>query len=101
MPTTSQRVEQVWLVGVHSNVGGGFEDKGLSSITVRWMIDRAKECDLTFDESYLERVIKPARDGRLYGSRHAEATETGPGWQSRGPAALRTALLMRSPPEPR
>ena len=55
--------------GVHSNVGGGFEDKGLSSITVRLMIDRAKECDLTFDESYLEGVIKPGRDGRLYDSR--------------------------------
>ena len=75
----------MWLAGVHSNVGGGFEDKGLSSITVRLMIDRAKECDLTFDESYLEGVIKPGRDGRLYDSRNAEATETGPRLAVPGP----------------
>jgi len=49
-----QRMEQVWFSGVHTNIGGGYEKGGLSNITLHWMKDRAKECDLEFDEPFLE-----------------------------------------------
>jgi uncharacterized protein (DUF2235 family) len=45
----SQRLEQVWFAGVHSNVGGGNADPGLSDLAFLWMRDRATECGLEFD----------------------------------------------------
>lgn len=42
-------VEQTWFPGVHSEVGGGYkDDKGLYKISLRWMVDRAKESGLEF-----------------------------------------------------
>ena len=32
-----------WFPGVHSNVGGGYEDHGLSDYALRWMAERAEE----------------------------------------------------------
>jgi uncharacterized protein (DUF2235 family) len=46
---TNQRLEQVWFAGVHSNVGGGNADPGLSDLAFLWMRDRATECGLEFD----------------------------------------------------
>ena len=35
-----QTVEQVWFSGVHSNIGGSYQDDRLSDITLDWMIKR-------------------------------------------------------------
>ena len=35
-----QVLEQVWFPGVHSNIGGGYEQHGLSDTTLLWMISR-------------------------------------------------------------
>jgi uncharacterized protein (DUF2235 family) len=43
-----QVFEQVWFAGVHSDVGGGYEDSGLSDITLRWMIDKALAAEHPF-----------------------------------------------------
>ena len=43
------RVKQVGFEGVHSDVGGGYDDDGLSNTTLRWMTDQAKEAGLVFD----------------------------------------------------
>jgi hypothetical protein len=48
--------EQVWFPGVHCNVGGGYVDCGLSNITLKWMVEKAKNAGLQFDENYLERM---------------------------------------------
>ena len=42
------RVTQAWFPGVHSDVGGGYEDSGLADITLKWMIDRAYEHGVKF-----------------------------------------------------
>src|SRR5258705_169976 len=42
------KVEQVWFVGAHSNVGGGYADSGLSDIAFKWMVDRASVNGLQF-----------------------------------------------------
>jgi uncharacterized protein (DUF2235 family) len=52
-------VEQVWFVGAHSNVGGGYADTGLSDIALKWMIDRATRNSLKFEQSALA-AIRPA-----------------------------------------
>ena len=36
-------VEQVWFPGVHANVGGGYEDRGLSDLTLDWMLKRLRK----------------------------------------------------------
>jgi len=48
-----QVCEQVWFPGVHSNVGGGYANSGLSDTTFKWMIEKAKVAGLEFDENYL------------------------------------------------
>ena len=48
-----QTLKQVWFAGVHSNVGGGYGEHGLSDITLAWM---ASEIDplLAIDYQYLK-----------------------------------------------
>ena len=47
-PHFPQRVEQVWFLGVHSDVGGGYADSQLSDIALGWMMNRAASCGLEF-----------------------------------------------------
>ncbi len=62
----STRVDgyEVWFRGVHSNVGGGYADRGLSDIALRWMLDKAESCGLTFDLSKTE-ALMPDIKGKL------------------------------------
>ena len=53
-----QSVQQVWFVGAHSDVGGGYDDSGLSDITLKWIIDKAEAVNMKFDKSKLTN-IKP------------------------------------------
>ncbi len=64
-----QMMEQVWFPGVHTNVGGGFADAGLSDIAFTWMKDKAEACGLAFNSDYIARNIKPDADGKLRDSR--------------------------------
>lgn len=36
-----QSFEQIWFPGVHSDVGGGYKERGLANITFRWMMEHA------------------------------------------------------------
>ena len=71
---TKQTVRQVWICGVHTDVGGGYAETGLSDISLTWMIDRATDRALlkhplrlfphnsvTIDEQ-IEGVIHSERD---------------------------------------
>ncbi|MGI4751727.1 MAG: DUF2235 domain-containing protein [Janthinobacterium lividum] len=64
-----QRVQQVWFPGVHSNIGGGYPDQGLSDITLAWMISKAKTTGLGFEKKYVKTAIKPSFTGQLYNSK--------------------------------
>lgn len=33
-------IEQVWFAGVHSNIGGGYPDRGLSDLALEWMLQQ-------------------------------------------------------------
>lgn len=48
--------EQVWFPGAHCNIGGGYVDCGISNITLLWMIEKAKNTCLEFDENYLQQL---------------------------------------------
>lgn len=38
-----ERLSQVWLPGVHANVGGGYPDDGLAFVALDWMIGQCEE----------------------------------------------------------
>ncbi|WP_083883938.1 DUF2235 domain-containing protein [Nocardia higoensis] len=88
------RVEQVWFAGVHSDIGGGYEECGLSDATFRWMVAEARAEGLAFDDGLIEcltgrcaevenhamlhdslgpgyRVLNVARTLRALGNRHS------------------------------
>lgn len=47
------RVKQVWFAGVHSDIGGGYRQCGLSDATFRWMAAEAQAEGLVFDDALI------------------------------------------------
>jgi uncharacterized protein (DUF2235 family) len=45
----SQVLEQVWFPGVHCNIGGGYQDCGLSDCASDWMWRKAESCGLALN----------------------------------------------------
>jgi Uncharacterized alpha/beta hydrolase domain (DUF2235) len=45
-PRSGQILEQVWFPGVHSNIGGGYEEHGLSDASLLWMLSRIEKWKL-------------------------------------------------------
>jgi uncharacterized protein (DUF2235 family) len=67
-----ERLSQVWFVGMHANVGGGYPDDALAHIPLVWIAKEAKRCGLAFKTD--PDAFKPMRagcdkDGRIYNSR--------------------------------
>jgi uncharacterized protein (DUF2235 family) len=70
----TQTLEQVWFRGVHSDIGGGYPETGLSDITLRWMLERAMHNGLVVRPGTLE-ALRPDAMARL----HDETTHR-PSW---------------------
>lgn len=90
-PDTTETVVQAWFPGVHSNIGGGYVDAGLSDRTLYWMIQQAKEQGLRFSSLYLEKRIDPNWFGELRDSMqlYYRTPLTGrPDWRQIGTGAL-------------
>ena len=43
-----KRLSQVWFAGVHSDVGGGYPDDGLSYVSLKWMMTGAHNAGVRF-----------------------------------------------------
>jgi uncharacterized protein (DUF2235 family) len=68
--TDQEKLTQVFFVGVHSNVGGGYPDDGLSYVSLNWMAKEALKAGLKFDEEALRQIhTSVAPFGKLYDSR--------------------------------
>jgi uncharacterized protein (DUF2235 family) len=65
---SAQKLEQVWFAGAHCNIGGGYDDTGLSDITFMWMKEKAEACGLAFDHDYIWQNIRPNMLGELHNS---------------------------------
>lgn len=48
-----QELRQVWLSGVHTDVGGGYQDTSQSDLSLRWMVANAERYGLEFTGSAL------------------------------------------------
>lgn len=69
-PRGKPDLKQVWFVGSHSDVGGGYKDKGgrlLSDIALGWMMGEAKQAGLSF-EKHLGQRLKPDPVAKLHDS---------------------------------
>ena len=51
-------LQQVWFSGVHSDVGGGYKERGLSDCAAQWMIREAGKYGLRF-ETHLVKAVAP------------------------------------------
>jgi len=58
---SDQTLEQIWIPGVHGDIGGGYNDAFLSTVSLMTMIDKlAQYCpSLSFDEKYIEGSLLP------------------------------------------
>ncbi|MEC8858929.1 MAG: DUF2235 domain-containing protein [Pseudomonadota bacterium] len=65
LPQQIQNIEQVWFAGVHSNVGGGYVDAGLSDIALKWMLEKAEQHGLLINHDYVQQRIDPNVFGEL------------------------------------
>jgi len=63
-----QLLEQSWFAGAHSNIGGGYEDSGLSDIALHWIAAKAEGCGLSLDPCWRAR-LSPDEFGELRDSR--------------------------------
>jgi uncharacterized protein (DUF2235 family) len=48
-PAAGQTIEQVYFTGVHCDIGGGYNETGLSDITLSWMMRKAAALGVDFD----------------------------------------------------
>src|SRR5690606_6238454 len=77
-PKPGQLMSQTWFPGVHSDVGGGYVENGLSDITLQWMMDNAELAGLRFDAGVV--AARP-----LKGVATAKAHESRVGWYRLAP----------------
>lgn len=62
---SGQTLKQVWFPGVHTDVGGGYNESGLSDSAYEWMLKEAKDKGLRiYDESRIQ--ISPDPDGFMH-----------------------------------
>ena len=56
-------LRQVWFPGVHSNIGGGYDDQQLANITLAWMMSQLEP----FLDMHMEYVLdQEEENGRYY-----------------------------------
>jgi uncharacterized protein (DUF2235 family) len=63
-----QVLRQTWFVGVHSDIGGGYAQTGLSDIALAWLMARAQACGLALDPSLVPATTRPDVCGPLHNS---------------------------------
>jgi uncharacterized protein (DUF2235 family) len=71
-----ERLVQVWFVGMHANVGGGYPDDAVAFVPLTWLVDEASKRGLIFknapfaDPDSVKWIgSSQDKDGRLYDSR--------------------------------
>lgn len=77
-----QRVEQVWFSGVHSDVGGGYADASLADVPLLWLVDRARQCGLAFEDDAFQGIVT-SREGPAGADIKVAPDALGPAHQSR------------------
>ncbi len=53
---SGQVIEQVWFPGVHSDVGGSYQERGLSDGALKWMIEKAQSAGVLFKNTWAQGI---------------------------------------------
>lgn len=87
----SQRIDQVWFPGVHSDIGGGYRERELSDASLAWMIAQCAqpEVGIRFDPGNYR------FQDSLVGPQHDERTGFGMFWQ----AGDRSSYILKHKPD--
>jgi uncharacterized protein (DUF2235 family) len=59
---------QVWFSGVHSDIGGGYKEQGLSHIASQWISEEASQFGLQFEPHFLT-TLQPNPADKLHNER--------------------------------
>ena len=58
----NQNVKQLWFPGVHSDVGGGYKEHGLSDGALEWMIDESKKAGMHYLGNIVDQISPNSLD---------------------------------------
>ncbi|PHS71584.1 MAG: hypothetical protein COB23_01020 [Methylophaga sp.] len=61
-------LQQVWFSGVHSDVGGGYSEAGLSHIACQWILQQAKLLGLEFEQHFTD-TLRPDPSDKQHNER--------------------------------
>jgi uncharacterized protein (DUF2235 family) len=64
--TKRPRFLEVWFPGVHSDIGGGYDENGLSDVTLNWMLQESRAHGLLLDPNNDSREVSPDATGILH-----------------------------------
>ena len=63
----NQKIKELWFPGIHSDIGGGYEDTSLSDFPLKWMMKAAQSKGLSFQKNFFDQ-IKGVPQGELHES---------------------------------
>jgi uncharacterized protein (DUF2235 family) len=61
-PNDLKVLKQTWFPGVHSDIGGSYDDTALSNLTLAWMVSQLDPI-LTINHPYIMSLIEPGHPG--------------------------------------
>lgn len=64
----NQTMEQVWFVGAHSNVGGGYKTHTLSNVPLAWLTGKARQCGMAFRADKIPSITRRNYTGKAIDS---------------------------------
>jgi len=81
------RLEEVWFLGSHSDVGGGYVERGLADLSLAWMIENARGNGLFVDDGPLPgdtaKHVEQFHDSLSFGWACADVVKTFRLWWDR------------------
>ena len=95
-----QTMKQVWFLGMHTDVGGGYKEQQLSDIPLIWMVNEAVEKGLRIYPKY-KVEISPDANGFMHNSRGGFFTQffrkriRSWDYKTKGNLVLHESVLMR------
>ncbi len=78
-----ERIKQIWFSGVHTDIGGGYAEHGLSDITLNWMIKEAKDKGLLiYSKNNVEKNIRENVEDTMHDEYKGKFKLTGKAYRS-------------------
>ncbi|KAI9715145.1 MAG: hypothetical protein M1812_006124, partial [Candelaria pacifica] len=93
---SSTYLKQVWFPGVHSNIGGGYDDQELADITLAWMMSQLSPF-IDFNRAYLFREDDMNKQYYIDDGQRPRPWSFGKIYKSAGGAFSLSGTIVRTP----